>query len=292
MNSEQVQIQIKELESLRSQMRAWRLAVTLVILLMVIICVGTLINSIYGLTQPGPRQEQFVAELSTGLQQGAMADIQQIGTQTLNSIDFPAEFAKLNARTPEIAEATLKEMETLSQSLPERGEKVLNATFGEMIQSRETKIREMYPDVTEDKVHALGTNLTEEATMRTAQITQRLFDPHLKSMNAIVEDIVKIQHSEAVNPREVPTWQMALLIFDIAREDFRGLEAYEGLNRPAGTAAGKGKGVKVQGAKSSAVKAPGAKAPGAKAPGARPQAVKAQGSKPKATTSNATKKGY
>src|SRR5687768_8389023 len=232
MNSEQVQIQIKELESLRSQMRAWRLAVTLVILVMIIICVGTLINSIYGLTQPGPRQERFVAELSTGLQEGAMPEIQRIGTQTLNSIDFPAEFAKLNARTPELAEASMKELQTLSEGLPQRGEKVLNATFGEMIHSRETKIREMYPDVTEDKVHTLGTNLTEEATVRTAQITQRLFDPHLKSMNAIVEDIIKIQHSEAVNPREVPTWQMALLIFDIARADFKDLEIYQGLNAP------------------------------------------------------------
>ena len=279
MNSEQVQIQIQELESLRSQMRLWRLASMLVILLMVFICIGTLINNVLGLTRPGPRQEEFVTELSNGLQQGAIPEIQTIGAATLNSIDFQEEFDKLNRRTPELAEATMKELQTLSESLPQRGEKVLNETFGEMIHSREAKIREMYPDVTEDKVHTLGANLTEEATERTAQVTQALFDPHLKSMNAIVENIRLIQDTEAVNPREVPTWQMALLIFDIAREDFKGLEAYKGLNTPGGKGQGsKGQGVKVQGFNK-----------GAKPQGAKPQGGKNQAGKP--TAANA-QKGY
>ncbi|HVF10011.1 MAG TPA: hypothetical protein VNA16_04365 [Abditibacteriaceae bacterium] len=323
MNSEQVQLQIKELESLRSQMRMWRMAVMLVILAMILITVGTLVSSVRGLAEPGPRQEQFVTELSTGLQEGTMPEIQRIASQTLNSINMQEEFAKLNSRTPELAEATMQEFQTLSENLPESGERVLNATFGEMINSREEGIREMYPDVTEDKVHTLVTNLSEEAQVRTAQITQRLFDPHLKSMNAIVEETLKIADTEAVNPREVPTWQMALLIFDIAREEFKGLEVYQGLNAPGGT--GKGKGVKVQGFGKGA-KPSGAKPSGAKPSGAKPQAVKPsaaqaqaaqkaaqirarqmqaaktqaaktqaakmQGARPQPATANAAKKGY
>jgi hypothetical protein len=254
-------------------MRAWRLAVTLVILVMALICVGTLINSVYGLTHPGPRQEQFVTDLSTQLQEGTVPEIQRIGAETLNSVNFQDEFNKLNARTPELAEATMKELQTLSENLPQRGEKVLNETFGEMIQSREEKIRAQYPDVTEEKVHTLGTNLTEEATERTAHLTQALFNPHLKAMNGIVANIHKIASTEAINPHEVPTWQMALLIFDVAREDFKDLEAYRGLNLKGG----KGQGVKVIGAKGA---------------GDRPAGAKSQGGKPKTTAINATKKGY
>ena len=227
MNPIEVEKQVRELEAIRAQTRFWRIGATVSAFVIVIVCVAIMNNAVQNLVRPGPVQEQFVTEVSTGLQQNVVPELQRVAVQTVNDSQpiVAKEFSKLNKRVPDVAEASMKEFEALQKQLPERTEKVLDATFGEMLHQREDKIRAMFPGVTDEKLKMFLNNLTDEGHLRLSNVNHRLFDPHLQVMNGIAADMMRIEQIEAPNIKtEVPTWQMGLLLFDIARADFKDAE--------------------------------------------------------------------
>lgn len=241
MQANEVKREIQELESLRSQMRWWRLGTLLVLVVIVVACIATINGAVQGLTKPGPVQDQFVADVSTRLQTTVVPKVQTIAAQTVAQLQpkVEDELAKLNDRVPELAEVSMKELELLEKNLPARGEKVLNATFGEMLKKREPKIREMFPEVTEDKVQTLVANLTEEGQNRIVLAHDRMFSPHLASMNNIFEHMLKIQGSEKISPNADQTnWEMAVLVVDIFHDDLKSLQA-QSQAKPAADSKGK-----------------------------------------------------
>lgn len=228
MNSEEIQKQIAELAALRSQAKYWRLGVTLGILTLVLGGVAAIVNACYSLAKEGPKQELFISELTTGLKRDVVPSVERIAKQTVNELKpaIEKELKKLNDRTPELMEKFNKEAMLLQNNLPKRGEKVLNNTFGTMLKKREAKVREMFPDATEQKISALVVNLTDEAENQMHSLTERLFGSHLKAITAVFANLETIQTSEAVNTKdEVPTWEMAVLVFDILREELKDLDA-------------------------------------------------------------------
>lgn len=116
-------------------------------------------------------------------------------------------------------------MRLLADNLAKRGEKVLDNTFQAQLKEQEKLIRADFPEATDAQVSNLMTTLAAEAKTRAMEVNTELFTPHQKAINNIVQDMNTIQNSEpAANKSDLPTWQMGLMIFDIARADLKDLE--------------------------------------------------------------------
>lgn len=225
MDSENTTQQIRELERLRLQKRLWQYGVSAALICFVLISLLRLKAAATALTTRGEAQTRFVTDLNNRLQHSVMPSIEEMGSQALHEIDFGAEVKKLNQRTPELAQASLEQMKLLNTHLSQRGQQVLNDTLQHTLKERESKIRAMYPDLTDEQMANLMANLTKEAQEQVADVNLTLFEPHQKALNNIVENMTLIQHTEPIDAKTEPaTWEMGLMIFDIARADLKGLE--------------------------------------------------------------------
>ncbi len=225
MASVDTQQQIRELESLRRQRRIWQTAISLLLLLFVVSSILTLRNAAMALANEGATRDAFVKDLSTSLQTKTLPAIEQMGTQALHEINWQAEVQKLNKRTPELAQASLKEIKTLGNNLSTKGKKVFTANFDTALKQRESKIKTMFPEATPDQVTSLIATLTQEAQAQVGDVSGELFSPHKAALDGIVTDLTKIQAEEAPNIKnETPTLEMGLLVFDIVRADMKDLE--------------------------------------------------------------------
>ncbi len=224
MEASAINTHIHELQALRKQQRYWQWGIFLTLLLMVIVSLAMLRDAVNGLTTEGATQQQFVQNLSDRLQKNALPTIEQMGVQALREVDYGAEVKKLNQRTPELAQASVKEMQTLGNNLSKRGQKVFNTTFGQAFKSHASKIKTMFPEATDEQVAHLMTTLTEEAQNQVVALNDTLFTPHKKALDNMVHDLTIIENSESKTTNgQIPTWEMALMIFDIAREDLKAL---------------------------------------------------------------------
>lgn len=230
MTPEEVSTQVRELEALRAQLRLWRTAIPLIAVGVIAYGVFTIYRAAESLVAEGPPREEFVAAFTDGLNTEVRPTVEKIAQQTFSETREAVnkELARLNDRTPEMAGALKKEVESLIHNLPRRGEKVLQASFGTMLKKREADIRKQYPDVTEQKVATLVLRLTDLTQERLDHVTHHLFSPHLESLSGIMEDVAHIQRSESVSAREdLASWDMALLVFDLIRDEFAELHVTE-----------------------------------------------------------------
>jgi len=230
MNGEQTKQKIAELELLRLQIRRWRSATVLVILIIVFTCVWTVISSLRSLTHEGPHQELFMKEFVTGLNRSVLPPAQDIAKQAFSDLTpvVQDELKKLNGRAPEVVAALQKEGKALADSLPRRAENVLDASFTSMMKSREAKIKKMYPNLSDDKVGLLIHNLIEQGSVNMASVMDDMFKPQEDVFQEILADLYQIQEDKTENAEEdKPTWEMAVLLFDVVREDLKDMESTE-----------------------------------------------------------------
>jgi hypothetical protein len=230
MTPQEVSNQIRELESARAQLRLWRTVIPLVVVCVISYGVYTIYDSAAGLVTEGPPREEFVAALTDGMNKEVRPVVEKVAQQTFSETREAVnkELARLNDRTPEMAGALKKEVETLMHNIPRRGEKVLQASFGAMLKKREADIRKQYPDVNEQKVATLVLQLTELSQQRLDHVTHHLFSPHLESLSGIMDDIAHIQRTEVIDPKaDLASWDMALLVFDLIRDEFADLHVSE-----------------------------------------------------------------
>ncbi|MEW6302303.1 MAG: hypothetical protein AB1705_02455 [Verrucomicrobiota bacterium] len=228
MNAEEVRKNIEELQSLRTQTRNWKVIMVVGLLAIVLGCVGTIVANARALIKPGPKQDIFMTELKKGLENEVKPNLEVIVKSTLTHIqkDAQEELKKLNDRTPELIEAAQKELTTsLTRNIPVRGTEALQNTFGKALKQQENTLKKDFPNVTEQKVTSLVTNLVIEAEAQVKEVSATLFSPHLKSLENIYASIDAIHALEAQHIKdEVPTWDMAILVFDIMREELRQAE--------------------------------------------------------------------
>lgn len=180
-----------------------------------------------GLATPGPQQEQFTNELYAGLQRDAVPQLQQIAGRTLAETRplVEQEFVKIGQRTPELTQAATKELETLQTNLHERSDKVVTATLMPILERREAKLKEMFPEASDENIKALLTTLKEEMTNQAVMTHDALFGKHMAALSGIVSDMETIRMVEKVTPgTEEANWELGLAVFDIVREDLRDLE--------------------------------------------------------------------
>ncbi|MBC8002503.1 MAG: hypothetical protein H7X97_07935 [Opitutaceae bacterium] len=221
---------ISELQKVQSQIRCWRTTTVIVVIAVVVGCVLMISNSVKQLAQDGPPQQEFFKELSTGLRADVLPQVQSIASQTANQMMpiIQAELKKLNDRAPDIADAARKELELLAKNVPEKAESILEESFSDILKKRESRIRQLYPDVTEAKVSELIKNLVTVTEERAANLVETQFASHIVGLNHIHDNLHKIYLSEAgAIQQEVANWEMALLFFDVIREEIRPLESLD-----------------------------------------------------------------
>lgn len=230
MTSEEARKKIQELEALRAQTRNWRWGATGVMTLAVIACVSSLGNSVRNLFVPGPVQEQFSGTLTDGLKRDIMPDVQTIATQAFTESKpiIDASFTKLNGQVPELTTSTMKQFDLLQKHIPETGDKVLTATYGDMLKRHEPKIHAMFPSATDANITAMVGTMTSEGGKQLVLANDTLFSKHMAEMNAIKTDLTKIQTTEAVSPdQDKVNWEMALMVVDGFHQDLTEMKASE-----------------------------------------------------------------
>jgi hypothetical protein len=227
--------EIAELQKVRRLTGWWRMGAGIATALWVGGWFLSVNDSVQGLFKPGPRQEKFVSTLSTNVQNDIAPNVQNMVAQTIAEArpEVEASFVKLNDRVPELAQASVTELETLQSSLPQKGEKILGDTFGTMIAEKEVKLREMFPDATEENIKALTTNLSDVAQTKAVSVNDKLFGRHQVALNGIVSHMEQIRMEEGKVPASPlgTNWEMALSIMDVVREDMRELETLAAKNQ-------------------------------------------------------------
>lgn len=231
-----VREEIRQIESCRKQAFWWRTGALVAVILITGGSLMALNNSVRSLVESGPRQDEFVGEFSQGLRNDIMPNVQALTSQTLTEIQpqIRQEFGRLNNRVPELTDATLKELKTLQAELPRQSEKILDDSFGNLLASREKKIRQMYPDVTEEQVKTFVNNLQKTGEVQIRQANDELFSPHQAALTNILDRMETIKNSEAAQVKGVdPSWEMGLALLDVIRADIAQNTGAGGANAPA-----------------------------------------------------------
>ncbi|MGO9584770.1 MAG: hypothetical protein ACLP2Y_00980 [Limisphaerales bacterium] len=226
MSTEEAKQLIQELEKLRRQTYRFRLLTIVALLAIVITGVSAIIESVYSLTLAGPRQEVFISNLSTNLQQELLPIVQKIAGRAVDRLQ-PAverELKEINGRAPEVADVALNELDQMGNELTVQAGKVLDQTVSGVLQKREGKLRKMYPDIYDRQIDALLNNLALEAGDQLAQSGENLFNPHLNSIQSILVNLEKIQKSEPIDAsKDINAWQVAFMFMDVFVHEFKDL---------------------------------------------------------------------
>jgi len=222
MDSGMEEKQIQELKNLRTQLSWWKWGLFATGCFVAFTTVMSVNNSFRSLVDKGPTQDKFVRELTTAMESEIKPLVEDMAKQTLNEVQPQVQMAvdKANSRLPELAQASLAELDQLQENLPKRGEAVLTRTFVKMLNEKEAKIREMFPEATPEQVERLLTNLGESATKEAEGAAVELFGSHHDALLGIHENLQVIAEKEEAKLAGVdPSWEMGLLVLDLFRED-------------------------------------------------------------------------
>lgn len=213
---------IQQLKELRGQLRAWKTGLLCTALAAVVLTIGSVHSSVNALVQKGPTQEKFVKLVSEGIQEDVAPILSDMAKQTLNEVkpEVEASIERVNARMPELAQASLAELETMQDNLAKRGTVVLERTFVAMLQKKEDELKEMFPEATPEQIERLLTNLGESAGQEASEAAVEMFGRHHEKLEQINANLELIAEKERPHLQNVdPSWEMGLLVLDLFRED-------------------------------------------------------------------------
>ncbi|MDI9641094.1 hypothetical protein QPK87_05380 [Kamptonema cortianum] len=222
MNQGMEEKQIEEIKNLKEQLRYWRWGLLAGSVLIAIASISQVNAAFRGLVDKGPKQDEFIAELKTGMEAEIVPMMEDMAKMTLNEVQPEVNKAidNVNARLPELAQATLAELDALEANLPKRGEAVLTKTFGQMLVSKEAELQQMFPEATPEQIERLLTNLGESSGREASAAAVELFGNHHETLMKIHANLEKIRSKEEVSLASVdPSWEMGLLVLDLFRED-------------------------------------------------------------------------
>jgi hypothetical protein len=226
MNTDRVREQIEELEFLKRRTR-WVSFLTVFGLLAILIAVvSTIYSSLHSLTVASPEQREFLHHLGGNMRSQVLPAAQQMAEPSLKRLKpaIEAELQQLDARAPQISEAALRELSKLGPNLARQAEVTLDQTVGKTLAGREKKLRKMFPAASDENIATLLENLHRETQEQIAGTANKVFIPHLNSIQQILANLEKIQQTEPVSTKqEMNSWQMAFLFVDVFTEEFRDL---------------------------------------------------------------------
>jgi hypothetical protein len=98
---------------------------------------------------------------------------------------------------------------------------VLRGTVTDALAQREATIRELYADVTPEKLSEIRGLFLAEAERRVGNLTEVVVTPYEQTLQKIVADLETIRATETVNEQGQPTSrEVAALLLDLANQQF------------------------------------------------------------------------
>ena len=139
-----------------------------------------------------------------------------------------AKFSEVSSHADEIMTGATRELHNLTNSIPEKVTFAINETLVKMINSRDEKLRKMFPKLTKEKQAALVSRLSGLSEEQGEKIFLNLFADHVSELGKATDSLQKIQQSEPSNAGsgggklgDIQT-SLALLsaVLEIAKDDF------------------------------------------------------------------------
>jgi hypothetical protein len=226
-NEAPISQQIEELERLKRQTRRFNLWTTIALAVIVIVGVGAIVNSFYGLTVSGPKQDQFLSHLGGQLQREVLPAVQKFAQPTVKRLGpvLEAEMKQLDARAPAVVDAALRELSILGTNLPVKAATILDLTVSKELHQRNDQLHKILPGVTDRQVTTLLDSIQVEAQDQLQKTGEELFNPHLDSIHHILTDLEKIEKTEPLDARQdVNPWQVAFVFMDVFTQEFKDLD--------------------------------------------------------------------
>jgi hypothetical protein len=221
---ESTQQKIEELNRLRRQARGWRVGGAAVCAAVSAVFLFVIWSKAERLFTAGPTHDEFVAELKTGLQRDVVPQVKTLTVHTVNELvpRVQVEVVKLQTRVPELTGALTAELTLFQKNVPARIDKALGASFTEVIQERQAKIRQLYPDLTDENVRTITASLSKEGALRMDHVAQRVIEPYTDVMTKLVVDLNHIRDTEpAPAPGREPAWELATLCANMLQDEIR-----------------------------------------------------------------------
>jgi hypothetical protein len=218
-------VRIAELEGLRRSSRNVRWAFSILITGLVVWCLLSLTGAARNLAQQGPGQQEFIKALTDGLQHDVAPQVKAEGAAALTEIQplVRKSVSDLGKRVPELTQLAQTEAKSFETELPNRGETILNKSYSDLLQQHTGTIHDLYGNsVTNEQVAALVATLGQLGQKELVEANQELFAPHQHRISNILETLQDIKKQEYKNVKgDQPSWDMALLLLDIFRDDLK-----------------------------------------------------------------------
>jgi predicted PurR-regulated permease PerM len=219
---EPIESDIKRLERIRWETRLWSIGGFVVVVLILAIGTGVVASSLSRLVSPGHAQDAFVSQLGSDLNTNVTPELQSIAGQALSESQpaVQAQFNKLGDRVPDVSNAFIGQFDQLQKDLPDQGDKVINATFGQVMQNQEAKLEAEYPGVTHQAVDSMLNNITSEAQSQFVAGNNTLFGRHEAAMLGITDDINTIRSTEPIgSDQDKANLDMAISVIEAFHTD-------------------------------------------------------------------------
>ena len=131
--------------------------------------------------------ENRIKPAAEDLSNRILVDLQGQAMEKFSEISSEADAIMLGARD---------ELHTLTNSIPNLVTKAINNTLVETINSRESKMREMFPKLTKEKQTAIVSRLSNLSNEQGEKIFLALFHEHVSELGQINDSLSKISAAE------------------------------------------------------------------------------------------------
>ncbi len=138
------------------------------------------------------------------------------------------KFSDVSVHADEIMAGATRELHALTNSIPEKVTFAINETLIKMINSRDEKLRKMFPKLTKEKQATLVSRLSGLSKEQGEKIFLNLFAEHVSELGQVSDSLLEIQRTETGSASsgggklgDIQT-SLALLsaILEIVKEDF------------------------------------------------------------------------
>ena len=106
------------------------------------------------------------------------------------------KFSEISTESDSIMLGARDELHAITNNIPEMLTKAINNTLVETINSRESKMREMFPKLTKDKQVAVASRLSNLSDEQGEKIFLALFHEHVSELGQINDSLSKISAAE------------------------------------------------------------------------------------------------
>ena len=106
------------------------------------------------------------------------------------------KFSEISSESDAIMLGARDVLHTLTNSIPDMVTKAINNTLVETINSRESKMREMFPKLTKEKQIAVASRLSNLSSLQGEKIFLALFHEHVSELGQINDSLSKISATE------------------------------------------------------------------------------------------------